>query len=145
MGKDPYEMPTPFRPATHPADDARMRTLLTALRLSGFNKNASEIGVRWKEAMLLANASASPNYPFCYPEELIGFMVAAARQGVAEMQCRMAAPRTTDPVHLLLNEAWTKFWNDPASYHQWERAAVAQFCTLCKNDQLMFPAAVGTV
>jgi hypothetical protein len=38
MGKDPHEMPTPFRPATHPADDARMRALLAALRLSASKK-----------------------------------------------------------------------------------------------------------
>jgi hypothetical protein len=135
MGKDPHEMPTPFRPATHPADDARMRALLAALRLSGFQEDAAGIEARWREVLRLANASPSPNYPFCYPDDLIGFMVTAARQGVAEMQCRMAAPGTADPIHLLLNEAWTKFWSNPASYHQWEKGAVAQLRTSCNSDQ----------
>lgn len=141
MGKDPYEMPTPFRPATHPADDARMRALLAALRLGRFDKEAGEIEARWQDALLLSNAARSPNYPFCYPDELINFTVAKARQGVAEMQCRMATPNTTDHIHGLLNEAWNKFWNDPASYHQWETGAVAQLHALCKNS----PTAVGTI
>jgi hypothetical protein len=79
-----------------------------------FQEDAAGIEARWREVLRLANASPSPNYPFCYPDDLIGFMVTAARQGVAEMQCRMAAPGTADPIHLLLNEAWTKFWSNPA-------------------------------
>jgi hypothetical protein len=143
MGKDPYEMSTAFRPATHPADDARMRTLLAALRSSGFYDDAVQIEARWKDALLLANAIPSPNYPFCYPNELIQFMVTKAQQGVAEMRCRMAAPNTTDQIHVLLNEAWRKFWNDPASYHQWEMAAVAQLSTLCRSDQPTPPVAMA--
>ena len=135
MGKDPYEMPTPFRPATHPADDARMRTLLAALRSSGFDQQATAIAARWNDALALANASPSPNYPFCYPDELIQHMVTKAREGVAEMGCRMAGPGTLEPIHLLLNEAWARFWSDPSGYHQWEKAAVAQLRTLCNNDQ----------
>ncbi len=135
MGKDPYEMPTPFRPATHPADDARMRTLLAALRSSGFDQQATAIAARWNDALALANASPSPNYPFCYPDELIQHMVTKAREGVAEMGCRMAGPGTVEPIHLLLNEAWARFWSDPSGYHQWEKAAVAQLRTLCNNDQ----------
>lgn len=135
MGKDPYELPTPFRPATHPADDARMRALLAALRLGGFDKDAAAIEARWKDALLLANAVPSPDYPFCYSDELIRFTVEKARQGVAEMRCRMAATGATEPIHLLLNEAWTKFWTDPAGYREWEMAEVARLRTLCSNDR----------
>jgi hypothetical protein len=145
MGKDPYEMPTPFRPTTHPADDARMRALLVALRLSGFDRDAAAIDARWRDALRLANASPSPDYAFCYPDELINVMVKDARQGVVEMQCRMAASSTSDPIHLLLNEAWIKFWDDPASYHQWEIGAVGQLGTLCLNNQPTLPRAVGTI
>jgi hypothetical protein len=142
MGKDPYEMPTAFRPATHPADDARMRVLLVALRSSGFDNDAAVIEARWRDALLLANSIPAPDYPFCYPDELIRFMVAKAQEGVVEMRCRIAAPATADPIHLLLNEAWTKFWSDPAGYHQWEANAVAQLRALCNNDQSARPAAM---
>ena len=142
MGKDPYEMPTPFRPATHPADDARMRTLLAALRSSGFDQEAAAIVARWNDALALANAAPSPNYPFCYPEKLIQHMVAKVREGVAGMGCRIAGHGTVEPIHLLLNEAWARFWSNPSGYHEWEKAAVAQLRTLCNSDQVAHSAAV---
>jgi hypothetical protein len=103
-----------------------MRALLKALELSGFCDEAEVIFARWKQAVSLAGAFAPPDYAFCYPGDLIGMTVEKARQGVAEMQCRLAAPDTEDDVRKLLNGAWTQFWKDPVNYQQWETAAVAR-------------------
>jgi hypothetical protein len=124
IGKDPYEIPSTFRSASHPADDARMRALLMALKQSDFSREANAVASRWHDAMNLANAKAPPDYLFCYPDELIAMAVAKARQGFAQMQCRFATPTTRDPIHGLLNRAWKQFWKQPANYQQWETKEV---------------------
>lgn len=117
----------------HPADDARMRALLAALRRIGFSDAANVIGARWSEALRLSDGVQGPDYPHCYPDELIGFVVGKAIEGVQAMDCRIAAPGTGDPVHMLLNEAWVKFWTDPQSYHRWEIDAVKTLLDHCQN------------
>jgi hypothetical protein len=124
MGGNAYALPDPLRSITHPADDARMRTILKALRISGFQQDATKINETWQEALRLANDRPSPDYSYCYPESLIDTIVEKAADGVAKMECRMARPDTDDPIHLLLNEAWRSFWENPAQFHVWEAAAV---------------------
>ena len=53
MGGDAFALPDGIRNITHPADDARMRIVLAALRRSGFQSDAQEISRRWQEALRL--------------------------------------------------------------------------------------------
>jgi hypothetical protein len=73
----------------------------------------------------------APDYMHCYPAELIAFVVEKAAKGVADMECRLARPETSDPVQLMLNQAWRHFWADPAGYHRWEAKAVTELFSLC--------------
>jgi hypothetical protein len=50
-----------------------------------------------------------------------------------EMECRLAKADTSDPVHVMLNTAWRKFWADPAGYHRWETKAVEELFALCEG------------
>lgn len=90
---------------------------------------------RWQEALDLTTDSLVPHYMHCYPDELITFVVEKAAKGVADMECRLARPGTSDPVHLTPNEAWRNFWCDPASYHRWEARAVQELFSLCEDPQ----------
>lgn len=134
MGGDAFALPDGVRNITHPADDARMRAVLAALRRSGFQNDAQEISHRWQEALrLTTDAAAAPDYLHCYPDALINFVVEKAAEGVAEMECRVARPDTIDPVHLMLNGAWRNFWSDPACYQAWEATAVRELFSLCEG------------
>jgi hypothetical protein len=131
MGGDAFALPDGLRNITHPADDARMRVILEALRRSGFQKEAMEIKGRWQEALRLTTDTPPPDYIHCYPDALIGFIVEKSAEGVTDMECRLARPETADPVHLMPNEAWRNFWTDPAAYHRW--AAARMTCALGGN------------
>lgn len=120
MGSDAFTLCS----SRHPADDARMRALLTALRLNGYEEPASAIGTHWEEALRLSDRSQEPDYAHCYPDELINFIVEKAIEGVSAMDCRIASPSAEAPIHLLLNDAWERFWGNPDSYHLWEADAV---------------------
>jgi len=135
-GGDAFALPDGLRNITHPADDARMRVILEALRRSGFQKEAMEIKGRWQEALRLTTDTPPPDYIHCYPDALIGFIVEKSAQGVTDMECRLARPDTDDPVHLMLNEAWRNFWTDPAGYHRWEVDTVKELFKLCQGGAL---------
>ena len=120
MGADAFSVSS----AVHPADDARMRAVLGALRLLGFRDSGYEIETRWGDALRLSDSSENADYMHCYPDELISFVVEQAIDGVAGMDCRLASAGTDDCIHSLLNGAWRRFWKDPGEYHRWEAEAV---------------------
>jgi hypothetical protein len=45
----------------------------------------------------------------------------------------------------MLNQAWQHFWDDPASYQQWEVKAVAEFFALCDGKILGIAGSAGGV
>jgi hypothetical protein len=71
------------------------------------------------------------NYDHCYPDELLETLVTRAHEGFTDLGCRRARADTGDAVHRILNEAWARFWKDPASYHAWEKDAAARLFDLC--------------
>lgn len=69
-----------------------------------------------------------------YPDELITSVVEKAAKGIVDMECRLARPGISDPVHLTLNGAWRNFRCDPGSYHMWEARAVHELFSLCEGS-----------
>lgn len=132
-GGNAFAMPDGLRNITHPADDARMCCMLEALRRAGFSSDAARIGARWKEALDLSGDMASPEYMHCYPDNLLRLIVENVSLGAREMDCRIADQGTTDPIYVMLNEAWRKFWDAPAAYKDWESNAVKTLFLLCEK------------
>jgi hypothetical protein len=138
-GTNAFVMPDTMRSLSRPADDARMRVILRALRRSGFKPEAAEISERWQEALRLTADALAADYAHCYPDALIDIIVDGATKGIAEMDCRLATPETADPVHVLLNQAWRTFWADPAGYQPWEVGAVRQLFEFCEGKSVALP------
>lgn len=130
-GIDPFHVPI-SRSTSHPADDARMRAILHALVTSKFTDQATKIQHCWEDYLSEIDARPEPEYHRCYPGDLISAISERARAGVIGMQVRISSGDTTDSVHMLLNEAWTKFWASPETYVAWERQAVDQLFD-CKH------------
>lgn len=123
-GANPFDVPLTSL-SSHPADDARMRTMLRALDTAGFATESLQIRERWQTFLAHSGVKPEPEYHRCYPETIIHTLAERAKQGVLGTQVRIASLETKDPVHTLLNDAWKTFWKDPGSYVSWERKAVA--------------------
>jgi hypothetical protein len=123
-GGDPFEVQL-VSVSSHPADDARMRAMLFGLEAAGFTGEAVEIGSKWKQLLEHNDVTPEPEYFQCYPDELLRQLAADALRGVRDIGCRLATPTTPDPVHSLLNRAWSEFWTSPDTYSEWEKRAVA--------------------
>lgn len=132
-GGSAFAMPDDYHVITHPADDARMCALLKALARSGFASEAVEIGSKWRDVLRLSSNIPPPDYAHCYPDTVLDFIVDKAADAVTEIGCRMAHPDTGDPVHQMLNEAWSRFWDKPSEYPSWEAAAVKALFELCQG------------
>lgn len=124
-GLNPYDVPLHV-PTTHPADDAQMTIMLTALRCIGFSDDADQIAARWHELVEISNYHPDAEFQRCYPLSLLESLSQVTYKGVAAMGCRIAHPETSDLVHDTLNGAWKEFWRAPAAYPVWEEAAVSR-------------------
>jgi hypothetical protein len=102
-----------------------MRVLLFGLERSGFVAEAAAIRQKWQELLRYHEIAPEPEYYRCYPDDLLQMIAAHALRGTAAIGSRLAATTTSDPVHTVLNQAWTQFWNHPDTYTDWEKNAVA--------------------
>jgi|HubBroStandDraft_4_1064222.scaffolds.fasta_scaffold17987_3 hypothetical protein len=124
-GGNPFDVPM-NRSSSHPADDARMRVILCTLARMGFGVEASTIGIRWNSFLSYVALNPEPEYHRCFPEELLQQIVEHALKGIEATNLRIAKKETSDPVHKLLNEAWSNFWDDPDNFVEWEKHAVTR-------------------
>jgi hypothetical protein len=122
-GGDPYLVSK--HPTSHPADAARMTVILHGLAIIGFSPEADQIRDRWLNLVAQAGASAEPEHRRCYPDKMLAEIAQEGFEGVKGIRARMAARNTNDLVHSILNEAWCRFWKDPAQYTAWESTTVA--------------------
>lgn len=132
-GGDPHELIL-LRVTSHPCDHARMTAMLYALELSGFQEVAEQIQQKWNEFLEQIADQPEPEYHRCYPSNLITAIVHHAWYAVKEIQARIATPTTQDSIHNLLNDAWQRFWHNPAMYVDWERQAVETLWAECDRQ-----------
>lgn len=125
-GGDPFTTPL-MRETSHPADDARMRAMLSMLRsLRGFDSEADSIERAWREFVAAMAYRATAEYHLCYPDAQIDAITRAAKEGVDGIGIVAATSRTKARVRDSLNEAWRVFWNAPADFPAWEVAEVGK-------------------
>lgn len=123
-GRDPFEFPA-HSISSHPADDARMQTMLNALLQVGFTADATAISSKWSTLLEQSSAKQEPEYRRCFPKTLAASLAVHALNGVQGMQCAtVTSPNIGAGVRSTLHEAWQQFWTSPESYVAWERAAV---------------------
>lgn len=115
---DPYDVKV-TRISSHPPDQARMETILIALDLLGLDTR--EIKQQWDALVAATGARQTPDYRKACPKQLLELAAVHALEGTKKIGCRIVNPKTTGVINDLLNNAWTEFWNKPATYHQWER------------------------
>lgn len=122
-GNNLFDVPT-TNMISHPADDARMKVMLYALRQLGYEDEADKVSAKWEELIAISGVKADAEYRRCFPEHLLQEIAITAVQGVQAIGCLVANPTLSAPVYNILNEAWTEFHKDPLQYTNWERLAV---------------------
>ena len=131
-GGDPFETPLRFV-STHPADDARMRTVLMMLAATGFDEAVKRIEKAWRDFVEVMGYDLEPEYRQCYPEALLSEIVSAAKEGVKESGVVTAKPDSQTPIVSILNAAWREFWRAPVEYQAWEAAQLDTLHTATGN------------
>lgn len=106
---------------THPADDARMRIILSALTRIGFDEECAVLRTAWTNLMDHRGERAEPEYRQCYSDDLIEKIVDIAHGGIEAMGINLAVPGALTPWSDRLDKAWRSFWEDPEHYSVWER------------------------
>lgn len=122
-GENPFIVPT-VSASSHPADDARMRVLLGAMKRMGLHQESVDIQNAWSCFTASLGAEPEPEYFWCYPDELLKKISTYAVSGATKIGVHVFSPSETGTVTSVLNEAWAEFWMHPDSYVQWERRAV---------------------
>jgi hypothetical protein len=129
----------PFRvpldsPSSHPANHARMQTMLYGLHLAGYVSEAQTIKQHWEQLLEMSGAKAEAEYRQCFPEQLLENIAQKAYEGVYSSGFRIASPTINQPVHNILNQAWDVFWSKPKNYASWEQNAVSELRRLTKGS-----------
>ncbi len=122
---DPYDVRL-GRFMSHPPDQARMETMLIALDLIVFNRDAEDIHQMWDALVRSIGAVRTSMYHKACPQQILEQAAIHALEGTKKIGCRIVSAKTTGLVHDLLNTAWQKFWAEPNQYHGWEREAITK-------------------
>ncbi len=120
-GGNPFETPI-VSVSTHPADDARMRTVLMMLAITGFDTEMKLIEQAWQDFVGVMGYRPMAEYRQAYPDHLLSKIVTAAQEGIVGAGLVTAKPDALNPITSLLNSAWQEFWRATEDYQAWEMA-----------------------
>jgi len=118
-GSDPFHVPLGGT-SSHPADAARMETILEVLRSSGWTAEARAIAAEWTSMLRVGGYATTPEYNRCFPRTLINSIAASASRAISQIGCPAADRAFLKPVANTLNAAWNEFWGDPKQYTTWQ-------------------------
>jgi len=130
LGGDPFE-PGLGHEATHPADEARLRIIVSTLTSYGAAEDATAVSDLWDRFIAHQLGARPPQYGFCYPEALLDLV---AREVVAQCQSAgiadslMLRDKGNTVAAVLLN-AWERFVADSRTFKEWEDASLAALFT----------------
>lgn len=119
-GNDPYETPEHFV-SSHPADDARMQTILSGLEHIGFKEEGKNIKEHWNMYLNLSGGVLEANFNMAFPKHILEHCAILGFEATKAIKCQIASRNLNQEVYVTLNTAWEKFINDPLDYIGWEK------------------------
>lgn len=125
LGTDPFE-PGLGQQATHPADEARLRLIVSTLTAYGATEDAAAVRDLWDRFIAHQLGTMPPQYGVCYPDALLDLV---AREVVAQCQSEgiadsLALRSKGDTVAAILLDAWGRFAAESQSFKTWEEASL---------------------
>jgi hypothetical protein len=126
LGGDPFE-PGLGQEATHPADEARLRVIVSTLTSYGATEDATAVRDLWGRFAAHQLGTRPPQYGLCYPDALLELV---AREVVAQCQSSgiadsLALRAKGGSVAAVLLDAWARFVADSPNFKAWEDASLA--------------------
>jgi hypothetical protein len=119
----------PRKLSTHPADEARFRAVLLALKEQGFDVSAIE--KKWHEFFLPNGEDGDEPYYEAFPDELLqeltNHTLDAFRQ-TCLVGCKPQDLENTSVTSVVstLNRCWAEFWVSPHTFRDYESTEVEQ-------------------
>ena len=118
---------------SHPADEARMRTLLCGLENLGFGEDSKRIEAKWSEVAVYFG-KPQIEYQYAYPQQILKEVSEIVLKGIKDSGFALANPKVLngtdhppESVRLLLNDAWNKFWaTGPGQFRDWEKGKLEE-------------------
>lgn len=125
-GGDPFDTPY-YSTSSHPADDARMQSIIHGLNLIGFTEEAVKITSYWKNYLKICGTKIDSNFKNAYPNVLLEYCATMALEGVNSIKCNVASKDTSSEIYKLLNTAWANFIEAPLEYIEWEKLQIEKY------------------
>lgn len=126
-GGDPY-LPSPGYVTDHPADQARLDTVLAMLELLNLREEATDIRSRWSETLVIERHELRPQgYDLYYPQPLLTALAQVVFAGCqAEGLVSFAEHQNENNpgVIQLIDQAWRTFNQESTAYAAWELEAI---------------------
>jgi len=111
--------------AEHPADEARLRSVVAVLAYLKAEPIAARVQELWTRYIRISGETPPLDYALCYPQELITVLAERVVDGCRALGLRSFAQETDPPgrrdIPTLLVEAWEQFLGNPQNYLNWER------------------------
>jgi hypothetical protein len=114
---------------SHPADEARTRTIDKTLLAAGYSSEAAEIRSAWDELVTLTGKLPPQQFELAYLPSLLDAVVKHIMTNLAHLGIRPhVQSKDSDVSHMtsLLNEAWRRFRAGPTDYPSWEATQAAR-------------------
>lgn len=118
-GSDPFHVPLGAT-SSHPADAARLETILEVLRANGWTEEATAVAAQWNSMLRVGGYLSTPEYNRCFPAQLLRSIARSSSSAVSDTGCPAADRGALRPIAATLNSAWTEFWRDPSQYTAWQ-------------------------
>lgn len=110
--------------SSHPPSDARMKAMLHALKLMGYNNEAGKILIKWNEFVSIIGATPSQEYHIAIQDKFLKSISEYAMLGMRDINCAMAHENSEGGILKLLNGAWISFWENPTEFSVLEKELV---------------------
>lgn len=113
--------------AEHPADEARMRGILSVLRQVGSEQWENEVRLLWEQYLSILGEDEPQDYALCYPPHLIERLAANVVTGCEGVGLNKFTDRedSSQGIVSLIDEGWKLFLQNPQVYNAWQRKALA--------------------
>lgn len=131
LGRDPYQ-PSPGRAMhDHPADQARLDTIVATLQILGLDTDARDVTCEWWQLRDIQWPTQPPQgYDQYYPPKLLATLAQTVVDGCRRRNVAAFTEQRGDAgpgVIALIDQAWQQLRRDPNGYAAWEQHAMNQW------------------
>lgn len=128
LSTNPFQTPQQVL-EDHPPNAARMAIMLIGLTKLGFAAEADHAASLWDGQVNAVGCKADMAYRQCFAPGVLEEIATSAFEAFEQTGLKKAQPSEITGIALCLNQAWGRFWSDPAGFGEWETQAIKHLQT----------------